>query len=420
MNKKKLALIIGAAAVIVIVTIVSTVIAINSNKDQPGTITDGMNNSSSDTGDTIVNTVDDFKDNLNTDNVNTILGNCTKLMEKYTLSENQFKNGIKFEQGWRIESGKVIEGEGETDKEEFKCTISEGINESPDLSLTFTTSVLTQEEVEEMAYEVIKNLSNDDMVDLMAGIEYNSLDMADVNDKVLENITFTKEKIESDAPEVEIDPESGDIITTDTYLSTYIYGIKYIPKEDKLVSSFVQEDYDKKIYMGIPIFNQSGISDINDPMLFTPWIVAQNVTDIALTSYGYTTGNDSDECKLSISSVASGGETLSTEISINYNENTNLVDYSFTTMTGYNETPESALDSAIKLFNSITGMSTSLEDYSSMSEPNNYGEQSFLYFELPDNEDDILANAEEIADAVISVDIKYEPELGYYAYIMAS
>ena len=417
-KKKKLIITICIAFGIALIgSIISVVIMVNNQNETAGGYDASDEYVNED--DIIDTTVEDFKDNLETDNAISILNNCSKLTEHYQLSDYDFVDGVNFEEGWRITSGKRVEGKGDSESEEFECTISEGINESPDIALTFTTSSMSEAEVESLAYEVLSELSNDDMVGLMRELPYNSLDMTEVEDKAFENITFTKDKIETDPPEYKF--ENGELIEVDDdKIYTYIYGVKYIANEDKIVREFTQGEFDKKIYLGIPIFSESGISNINDPMMLMPWITAQDISDINLTSYGYTAGSEIDSCEMSILSVANSGETLSTNFSIKYSNDTNLVNYSFTTMTGYRETFDDAFDAAIKLINSITGLETTKDSYSSTSEKNQYQEQSFILFDAPDEGEDISEEDIENLGDIISIDIKYEPDLGFYGYIMAA
>lgn len=400
MNKKRLT--IGIIAIAVVALIITLVFVFNSNKK------DNIDNPSSSSDSSEVNepldVVEDVKDKITSDNFNTQLNSL--MGDKFDIKK--YDSNYMYRMGhekFRLSDMETYKGIAKEGENSFEASITRGIANNPDFSISFKVYDDSQSEIEDMAYSLIKSITGDEIANKIKEAEYNDINLVQTNTEEYQDITINKTVTSLS----DIDDYYGESPTTSTY-KQYTFGVHYSAYEEDLKAEYEIKEYDKLLFRTIPIFAKSKSTDLTYSLAASNFGFLQEAANIAVSAYNYEQLEDGDSCSLEITSYADTGEKIISTFDCRYDNTSELVDYSFKTSTEYLETPEDAMNKALKILNGVTELSFSNEMFVKLEETKeNSLETTYI----------LSTDSEELEGINVVITVCKEPALGYYASISA-
>ena len=295
---------------------------------------------------------------------------------------------------FRIKTIETYEGIGKDDSgEEFVAEITGGYDGNPEVMIAFTTTTLTPEDAEELAYEILSKVTSKELINLLHNLDYNNSFWYDT-----ESTSETGQKLKI-------------VKRHDKYpaFNSYIYSMVYENKKEETVASeYKFADYDKQLFKHLPIFSKSSVIDVAQSLSAVDLGLLHGGNKAVITTYTSSyTGNVYNN-SLGVEITSKTGEKLSTSFTFNWVEGNDTFDYTFDTMTPYMSSMDAALDKAIEIYNGITGKNMIKEDLSDFG--GSEIEKNYGWFDHEALEKDGKLS-------MVNITIKEEPTLGYYAII---
>lgn len=333
--------------------------------------------------------VPDVKDKITKENVDTVLGESKFLHDNFDITTGKTYNIIRLDyHKYRTFEYDNYRGESKDGTTNFDATVSQGLSGNPEVSLSFSTTSFTEEEIEEAAYDIFNNICGKDILNQVKNTEYNDVETVVDDAKLSSYITIQKMK-----------NDYGDNVV-------YSYGVKYQAGEDNIKEQVVYKDYDRKLYLTLPAIASTNIDDLDTMLSFAYVMMAQDLKDITLDSYSYVTTAEGDTCNIGLSGYTMNDERIVTSMVFNYSNETGLIDYSYDTMTGYLPNINDALKRAVDTISGYEEVEYTTDDFELLN-PDESNDATGYTYTLVDEE----------TMQAYTIDINHEFGIGYFATI---